>query len=394
SEHSAGPLELGRGPQRNDVPRCTIQDLYVSKDHVLLRELEDGQVRLENLSQRNAIRLGDGVLIPVGAGRNLDPPLSFTIGETTVRIDAVAETELDGPLETCATPRCRSRLDEGQSLLDLGSTPAPETLAHWFETVIAMQRAAAGSREFYDQTARAVVALVGLDRGLVVLRRNGRWMVQARFPDENLDRGREFSATILDRVARDRRTFFQSSAAGGSVTESLVGVEAVVASPIFDPRDEVVGAVYGCRSRYTAQRGLGIGPLEAQVMQLLASAVGGGLARQGQGAEAGRLRAQIQEVFSSAPGPGVQQEPPLLEGQEREVTVLCSDVRGFWRVAERLGPTDTCLLVADVMERLTEKVRAHDGVLVDYLGDGILAMWNAPADQPDHAQKACRAALA
>src|SRR6516164_2563882 len=85
-EHSAGPLELGRGPQRNDVPRCTIQDLYVSKDHVHLRELEDGQVRLENLSQRNAIRLADGVLIPVGAGRNLDPPLSFVIGETTVRI--------------------------------------------------------------------------------------------------------------------------------------------------------------------------------------------------------------------------------------------------------------------------------------------------------------------
>src|SRR5262249_44851037 len=114
-EHSAGPLELARGLQRNAVPRCTIQNLYAPKDHALFRELEDGQVRLENLSQRNAIRLGDGVLIPVGAGRNLDPPLSFTIGETTVRIDAVAETELDGPLETCATPRCRSRLDEGQS---------------------------------------------------------------------------------------------------------------------------------------------------------------------------------------------------------------------------------------------------------------------------------------
>jgi adenylate cyclase len=393
-EHPAGPLELGRGPARNDVPRCTIQDLYVSKDHVHLRELEDGQVRLENLSQRNAIRLNDGLIIPVGAGRNLDPPLHFVIGETTIHVEAVIEEGPDGPLETCASPLTSSRLANGQSLIDLGSTPAPETLAHWFETVIAVQRAAAGSREFYDQTARAVVALVGLDRGLVVLRRNGRWMVQARFPDENLDRGREFSATILDRVARERRTFFQSSAAGASVTESLVGVEAVVASPIFDPRDEVVGAVYGCRTRFTAHRGLGIGPLEAQVMQLLAAAVGVGLARLEQEAEAGRLRVQFEQFFSADLARELQKNPRLLDGQEREVTVLFSDVRGFSRVAERLGPTDTCRLVADVMERMTEQVLAHDGVVVDYLGDGLMATWNAPADQPDHAQKACRAALA
>jgi adenylate cyclase len=75
------------------------------------------------------------------------------------------------------------------------------------------------------------------------------------------------------------------------------------------------------------------------------------------------------------------------------VTVLFSDIRGFSRQAERLGPTDTCRLVADVMERLTARVRASDGVVVDYSGDGLMAMWNAPADQPDHAAKACRAAL-
>jgi adenylate cyclase len=39
-------------------------------------------------------------------------------------------------------------------------------------------------------------------------------------------------------------------------------------------------------------------------------------------------------------------------------------------------------------------VREHDGVVVDYSGDGLMAVWNAPATQPDHAAKACRAALA
>ena len=104
-------------------------------------------------------------------------------------------------------------------------------------------------------------------------------MVQARYPNDGNTMGREFSLTILDRVLKDRRTYFQSSASP-STSESLQGVEAVVASPVFDPHDNVAGFVYGCRTRFTPHRGLGIGPLEAQVMQVLASSVGTGLARQ------------------------------------------------------------------------------------------------------------------
>jgi adenylate cyclase len=394
-EHTGGLLEFGRGPQRNDVPRCVIQDLYVSKDHLRLRELEDGRVRVENLSQRNSIRLADASFIPIGAARDLAPPFALTVGETLIEIEPGPEQSEEGPLETCASPLGPPGSGEHKSLLALGWSPTAETLAHWFETVIAVQRTAAGSPEFYEQTARAVVELIGLDRGLVVLRRHGRWMVQARHPaDDDKVRGREFSTTILDRVERERRTFFQTATPTALIAESLQGVEAVVASPIFDPRDQVVGAVYGCRTRFNPQRGLGIGALEAQVMQLLASTVGVGLARLEQEAEASRLRVQFEQFFSADLARELQKNPRLLEGQEREVTVLFSDVRGFSRHAERLGPTDTCRLVADIMEGLTAQVRAFDGVVVDYVGDGLIATWNAPADQPDHATKACRAALA
>ncbi len=395
-EHAGGPIEFGRGAQRNNVPRCVIQDLYVSKDHVRVDELDGGRVRVENLSQRNSIRLADNSVIAVGQSRELDTPTRLVVGETAVDVDFVADSTADGPLETVASPHASKMLSgAGQhSLLELGRAPTPETLTHWFETVIAVQRAAAGSPEFYAQTARAVVSLVGLDRGLVILRRNGRWAAHARCPDDGSEmRGREFSMTILDKVERERRTFFQSSA-NASTTESLQGVEAVVASPIFDPRDQVVGAVYGCRTRFNPLVGIGIGPLEAQVMQLLASAVGVGLARMEQEAEAGRLRVQFEQFFSADLARELQRNPRLLEGQEREITVLFSDIRGFSGLAMKLGPTDTCNLVAHVMDRLTERVREFDGVVVDYMGDGLMAMWNAPADQPDHAVKACKAALA
>ncbi|HTU18316.1 MAG TPA: adenylate/guanylate cyclase domain-containing protein [Gemmataceae bacterium] len=394
-EHLSGPLEFGRGPARDDVPRCVLQDLYVSKDHVRVLELEDGRVRIENLSQRNSIRVADGPVLAVGTSREIVPPVHLTVGETTVEIERPLPDSGERLLQTIASPFPR-KMDSSvhTTLTELGRSPSPETLAHWFETVIAVQRAAAGSPEFYQQTARAIVTLVGLDRGLVLLRRDGRWIVQARYPEDPMHFGREYSMTTLERVVRERHTLFQSAHSSPSSSESLQGIEAVAASPIFDPRDEVVGVVYGCRSRFTLHAGLGIGTLEAQVMQLLASVVGVGLARQEQEARALRRLVQLEQFFPGDMAREMEQDPHVLDGQERQVTVLFSDIRGFSRMAERLGPMDTFRLASDVMDRLTARVQEAGGIVVHYAGDGLMALWNAPKDVPDHAARACRAALA
>jgi adenylate cyclase len=409
-DHLSGPFEFGRGGPQNGVPRFVIQDLYVSANHVGLLELPDGRVRITNLSLRNNIRLTEGV-IAVGGVREVVLPTRLTVGETTVDIEPaqpvlepepeVETADFEGPLQTIASPLKPGGASANvpPSLAELGQTPTAERLAGWFESIIAVQRAAAGSAEFFRQTASTIVSQVGLDRGLVILRRNNRWMVQARYPDDDGSgsRGREFSTTILARVEQERRTFYQSEAsASGSGSESLQGVEAVVASPIFGANDQhVVGIVYGCRNKYSRHRGgVGIGPLEAQVMQLLAAAVGAGLARQEQEAEASRLRVQFDQFFPPELARELERNPRLLEGQEREVTVMFGDIRGFSRISERLGPRDTCKLAASVMDRLTARILEYEGVVVDYAGDGIMAMWNAPTAVPDHAIKACRAGLA
>ena len=103
-EHPAGPLEFGRGGPRNGVPRCTVQDLYVSKDHVHVVELEGGRARVENLSQRNSIRLSDNSVIPTGQTRDLDTPARLVVGETAIDVDFVSDTTAEGPLETVASP--------------------------------------------------------------------------------------------------------------------------------------------------------------------------------------------------------------------------------------------------------------------------------------------------
>ncbi|HEV3022466.1 MAG TPA: adenylate/guanylate cyclase domain-containing protein, partial [Pirellulales bacterium] len=299
---------------------------------------------------------------------------------------------------TVTQPSQRSMsIRESLNLAEVGQSLAPETLAHWFETVISVQRSAASSQQFYDETARAVVELVGLDLGQVLLRRlnaDGEcvWESAASHSTPQGVNAR-FSVAVLNRVLQERRTFFRASDPGDS-TGSMIGVESVVVSPIYDPQDEIVGAIYGLRVGANLLKAPGIRPLEAQLVQLLAAAVGAGLARLQGEAEATRWRVQLEQFVSSEVARELERDPMMLDGRDREVTILFSDIRNFSRLSEQLGPVDTFRLVRDVMDHLTQRIYEQNGTLVDYIGDGILAMWNAPADQPEHAVLACRAALA
>jgi len=82
-----------------------------------------------------------------------------------------------------------------------------------------------------------------------------------------------------------------------------------------------------------------------------------------------------------------------LGGQERELTVFFSDIAGFSSISERLSPTDTTKLLNAVLTVITDVILSEGGTLDKYMGDGVMAFWNAPADQPDHAVRAIRAAL-
>ncbi|MBD3673710.1 MAG: response regulator [Planctomycetaceae bacterium] len=87
--------------------------------------------------------------------------------------------------------------------------------------------------------------------------------------------------------------------------------------------------------------------------------------------------------------------PEMLdEGREADVSVLFCDIRAFSKISEKLEPEKVVRWIRDVMEVLSECVLDHQGVLVDYIGDELVAMWGAPTEQPDHAQLASRAALA
>ncbi len=81
-----------------------------------------------------------------------------------------------------------------------------------------------------------------------------------------------------------------------------------------------------------------------------------------------------------------------LGGVRRESTVLFSDLRGFTAYAESLPPEDVVEVLNRYLGEMTDAIMDHGGTLVSYMGDGIMAVFGAPIEQPDHADRAVAAA--
>lgn len=82
-----------------------------------------------------------------------------------------------------------------------------------------------------------------------------------------------------------------------------------------------------------------------------------------------------------------------LSGKSREISVLFSDIRGFTTISEKSTPEQVVELLNAYFSLQSEVIFKHGGTLDKYIGDAIMAFWNAPVDQPDHALRAVAAAL-
>ncbi len=375
----------------------------VSRRHAMLTPVTEGRARIENLSAKVAIVLPDGRLEP-GQAREVVLPLVLLLGRKTVRIQEgpdEPQLPLQGLKEATAPPMPSTSGFATIALpqrVEKGGGVEIEEIIEWLQATMVVLQAAAGSSEFFAKAAQAVVEAVGLDSGCVLLLENSEWTpVAQHFAPGQEAAGRSPSRQVLTKVERDRRTFFltpQQDVEEGIEGASLVGLAAVVAAPILNERGKTIGALYGDR-RISPQPGVPpqITKIDAMLVELLATGVATGLARQEQERAAASARVQLEQFFTPELAHVIANRPELLEGQDAEISVLFCDIRGFSRVAERLGPAWTVKWINNVMGTLSDCVLAHNGVLVDYIGDMIMAMWGAPEARADHSQLACRAAL-
>jgi len=82
-----------------------------------------------------------------------------------------------------------------------------------------------------------------------------------------------------------------------------------------------------------------------------------------------------------------------LGGERRRLTVMFSDVQGFTSIAERMDPEELMRITSTYFQALTDDLLAHHATIDKYIGDAVMAIWNAPKRDLAHALHGCRAAL-
>lgn len=109
------------------------------------------------------------------------------------------------------------------------------------------------------------------------------------------------------------------------------------------------------------------------------------------------VRSAFSQYLSPALVEQLANDPDRLRlgGEKRDMTMLFCDVRGFTTISEifKSDPQGLTRLINRFLTPLTDVILANRGTIDKYMGDCIMAFWNAPLDDPDHAANACRAAL-
>ncbi|MSQ94297.1 MAG: adenylate/guanylate cyclase domain-containing protein [Gemmataceae bacterium] len=401
-----GSAEIGRQQTNDEVqPSHTLQhdgwrvviapveDMSISRQHLEVEPLTDGHFLLSNKSNKLLVGLPGNQNLEPGATSKVLLPIVLRLGRKMLRLQLPqADEDLKNlPMATLAPgasllPGLRATFGQAQ-----GQAMDTDQLMAWIQAFLGLLQSAAGSEDFYVKAACALVDLIKLDAGRVLFRTGSQWEEKAMHLSARQKPQPEWrpSSRVLSNVLRDKKTFWQVP----EMSSSTYGLDAVVAAPILDRKGDVIGALYGERRLTGNESGDPISQLEAMLVEVLASGVAAGLARVEQEQAALRSRLQMEQFFTPRLAAKLEGHPELLVGRDTEVSVLFCDIRGFSRITEKLGPAKTVELMSDVMSVLTQCVLDREGVVVDYVGDEVMAMWGAPEDQPDHAARACRTAL-
>jgi adenylate cyclase len=86
-------------------------------------------------------------------------------------------------------------------------------------------------------------------------------------------------------------------------------------------------------------------------------------------------------------------KPPVLGGETRDVTVFFSDLAGFASISEKMTPAELVAFMNEYLSAMTDIIESKGGYVDKYIGDSIVAVFGAPADDSDHASNAAHAAL-
>ena len=423
----SSPVELGRQRLGEPAPFSLIDgsskrlvvatrtEVRVSRSHCHLRPLDDS-LEVSN-SSRSAIPFSNddhiaGSIISGGETQKLRLPANLAIGNLNIKVSNLVDhfegmTDYDtSPGNTTddwstpgqhriVTPLQFAPVEAELTIMEIKENPAiaPDRLASWLNMMLQVFQDTAGRQEFFDRAAASMVRVLELDTAAVLFCSGDEWEVKAASNREgDVSSDWQPSRSVLNRVRVGKQAVRQVPVMGDAA-QSLMNVVQLVAAPVLDPAGEVIGAVYGDRRLELIESRSEFSDIETMFVELIASGVATALARLEQEREVVKAQIRFEQFFTPELASRLEADPNLLEGRNADVSLMFADIRGFSRIAERIGPAQTIKWINGVMDDLSDFVTDYQGVIVDYIGDEIMALWGAPEIQPNHAELSVRSAL-
>ncbi len=279
-----------------------------------------------------------------------------------------------------------------------GSQLDVQVVLEWLGQAVAAMQRPVSSAGFYSGVAQAVASIIDVDRAEVILWDGKQWEFDAsrRFVNPRMDEAslRPPSNTLLTQVLETKRIVVYPKSRRGSSDLQSMSVQLLhtaVACPILDIHEggkEILGVLYADRMLNVEWQLGKVMEAEQRLIAILATAISSSIARLKREA----LVTKYQQFFSPKVTEAISLNPSLLEGEDVEVSVLFCDIRGFSHTTDLIGTKAAMSWIGDILSELSALVLGSDGVLVDYVGDELFAMWGAPENSPDHAFRTAMAA--
>jgi adenylate cyclase len=389
-------------------------DIYIGRKQLQIEPMSDGAVEIRNLHKEVALKLTPGDALAPGATTRVRVPVSLSVGRHVIEVHPISvQNPADGPSEEELNSLNAATISPGRrgwaavpleqdalKRLDASASASAdvEGVIRGIQTTTSLLQAATDRKTLFQSGIRSLVDLLSFSRARVLFWNGSVWYVPSENEDPTGTGNFAPSTNVLENMRMQKKPFWRNGKGSQASVDndsapSLEGIDAVIAVPLLDERDEVVGALYADRPLIRGGKMRDITPLEAMLVELIACDVSAGMARLARNQQNSELKAKFQMFFTPQLAEEMERDPSLLSGREADVTILFCDVRGFSRASEMLSASQVFELINDLMETLSRCVLNHGGTLVDYIGDELMAMWGAPKPQPDHALRACRAAL-